>query len=130
VLVTLGVVSLLIPALVPDGGQIPLVGTFKGLIEAPGEHKIQYIVDIVQLVLVVMTLLVWMPGPATGGGKVFAWALLLFAVARFAINMVLAGHIDDIASTTPIKLVAWAPALVYSVLWSYGSATVIGKQLE
>jgi hypothetical protein len=29
-----------------------------------------------------------------------------------------------------IKLVAWAPAVVYSVLVGYGLAAVIGKQLE
>src|SRR5690606_34987091 len=77
ILVTIGVVCTLLPLVIPTGGEIPLVGMFKGLIEAPGEGKVRFIVDIAVLVVVVMTLLVWMPGPATAGGKVFAWVLIL-----------------------------------------------------
>ncbi len=130
IMVTVGVVAVLVPYLIPANGQIPLVGIFKGLIEAPGELKIAFIVDIVKIVVVVTTLLVWMPGPATGGGKILAWVLLLFAVGEFAIDLALAGKIDLIVKKSPIALVMWAPALVFSVLWSYGSATIIGKQLE
>ena len=35
-----------------------------------------------QIVIVVLSLLVWLPGPATGGAKVFAWLLILCAVVE------------------------------------------------
>ncbi len=130
ILVTIGVVATLLPLLIPIGGQIPLVSVFKGLIEAPGEAKVGPILQIAQVVLVVTALLAWMPGPATGGAKVIAWAMILFPVLEFAIELLLGGNIGDVVSKRPGMLVQWAPQTVYMVLTGYGLATVIGKQLE
>jgi hypothetical protein len=130
VMVTVGVIFVLVPYLIPESGHIPLVDLFKGVIEAPGEAKVMYLLEVVKIVLVCMTLLAWMPGPATGMGKIFAWSLILFPVVVFVVTLLIGGHIGDIASKSPAKLVAWAPAAVYSVLVGYGLATVIGKQLE
>ncbi len=130
VLVTVGVVCTLLPLLAPTNGEIPLVGLFKGLIEAPGEDKIRYILQVLFLVVIVMSLLAWMPGPATGAGKIFAWTIILFPVLEFALSLLLEGKIGVVVAHSPGLLVSWVPQLVYSVLVGYGVATVIGKQLE
>jgi hypothetical protein len=130
VLVTIGVVATLAPLLIPSHGSIPLVGIFKGLIDAPGEAKVTYILQITMVVLVVMSLLVWMPGPASGGAKVFAWAIILFTVVEFFIALLVGGGIGDMISKAPGMLVVWAPLVTYIVLVGYGVATIIGKQLE
>ncbi|MDB4953295.1 MAG: hypothetical protein JWO36_864, partial [Myxococcales bacterium] len=80
VLVTIGVLSLLVPYLIPVHGDIPLVSLFKGLIEAPGKLKVVALLQLVFIVVIVLSLLAWMPAPATGGAKVFAWLLILFQV--------------------------------------------------
>ena len=130
VLVTIGVVCVLVPYLIPEGGQIPLVGIFKGLIEAPGKAKIQPIMQLGEIVLVVMCLLAWMPGPATAGAKVFAWAVILYPVLVFVVYMLVKGGIGDVVSKQPGVLMAWAQPVSYAVLVGYGLATVFGKQLE
>lgn len=129
ILVTVGVVFTLVPFLIPEGGQIPLVLIIKALIEA-GSHMEIVIIALAQIVLVVLCLLAWMPGPATAGAKVFAWAVLLFPVAAFVLSLLGQGHIGDAVSKAPGMLVMWAPAVAYSVFVGYGLATVIGKQVE
>src|SRR5262249_25770264 len=97
VMVTIGVVCTLLPYLVPIGGRIPLVLLIKALIEA-GNHMELVIIPLVQIVLVVLCLLVWMPGPATAGAKYFAWAVILFPVASFLLLRLADGHIGDVIS--------------------------------
>lgn len=129
VLVTIGVVCTLLPYLVPEGGQIPLVALIKVLLDGANHMEI-VIVALGQIVLVVLCLLVWMPGPATAGAKIFAWAVILFPIVGFLLVLVANGHIGDVVSKSPGTLVKWAPGVAYSVLVGYGLATVIGKQLE
>jgi hypothetical protein len=86
------------------------------------------IVPLVHIVILVLCLLVWMPGPATAGAKIFAWVVLLFPAAAFLVLSL--EHIGDMASKSPGSLLAWAPGVTYAVLVGYGGATVIGKQLE
>jgi hypothetical protein len=129
ILVTIGVVCWLLPWLIPQGGQIPLVGMIKILIDGANHMEI-VIVGLAQIVLAVLCLLVWMPGPATAGAKIFAWIVVLFPVAVFVLGVLVEGDIGDMVSKTPGALLAWAPAVAYSVLFGYGLATVIGKQLE
>lgn len=129
ILVTVGVVAFLLVLLIPQGGQIPLVGVFKMLIDAPGKLKVIAIMRIAIIVVVVMSLLAWMPGPATAGAKLIAWAIILIPAAMFAVQFALAGEID-ILTKTPGEVVEWVPGVVYSILSGYGLATIIGKQLE
>lgn len=128
VMVTIGVVCTVVPFIAPVGGQIPLVLFFKAIVD--GAAKGELIIVLVKFVVVLTTLLVWMPGPQTAGAKIFAWVLIIFPIAEFAIAAIGAGHIGDVASKQPGALVAWAPGVVYSVLVGYGLATVVGKQLE
>jgi hypothetical protein len=130
VMVTIGVVCTLLPYLVPVDGQILLVLLIKALIEA-GSHMEMVIIPLVQIVLVVLCLLVWMPGPATAGAKYFAWAVILFTPASTLLLMLADGHVGDMISKAPGTLVApWALPTVATVLLGYGGATIIGKQLE
>ena len=131
VLVTIGVVCTLLPYLVPDHGQIPLVMVFKALINAGSGMEI-VIIALAQIVLAVVCLMVWMPGPATAGAKYLAWAVLLLPVVAIVLTILGGrGDVGDIITKTPgMFLAAWVPALVYGVLLGYGGATVIGKQLE
>jgi hypothetical protein len=127
-LVTVGVLLSLVPYLVPDHGQIPLVMLFKALVNA-GSGMERVIVPLAHIVLLVVCLLVWMPGPATGGAKIFAWLVICFPIAATLVFGL--EHIDKVLTKTPgAFLGAWAPGVVYSVLLGYGGATVIGKQLE
>jgi hypothetical protein len=129
VMVTIGVICGLLLYLVPQGGQIPLVGLFKALLNA-GSHMELVIVPLAQLVLLVLCLLVWMPGPATAGAKIFAWIVLVVPVAAFLLFTLADGNIGDLISKAPGTIVSWVPGVAYAVLVGYGGATVIGKQLE
>ena len=129
VLVTIGVICTLLPYLVPEGGQIPLVMLIKALIEA-GSGMEFVIVHLANIVLAVLCLLVWMPGPATAGAKIFAWVVILFPIAAFLLRVLGNGDIGAMISDTPGQLLSWAPGVSYTVLIGYGLATVLGKQLE
>jgi hypothetical protein len=132
VLVTIGVVAMLLPYVIPAHGGIPLVDMFKALIDAPGEAKLVPALELGLLVIAVMSLLVWMPGPATGGASVFAWMVILWSTLIFQIGgLLVEGHIGSLIKASPYKAtMEWAPHAAYFVLVGYGLATVIGKQLE
>ena len=130
ILVTVGVLFVLAHYLVPEHGEIPLVGIFKGLIHFPGKEKVLPILQILHIVLTVICLLVWMPGPANAGGKILAWAVILYPVFVFLVALVMKGHLADVVSKRPAMLMAWAEPTAYAVLIGYGLATVFGKQLE
>ncbi|HEY1554759.1 MAG TPA: hypothetical protein VGF94_07995 [Kofleriaceae bacterium] len=131
ILVTIGVLCFIAPLLVPSGGEIQLVQLFKGLIDAPGKLKVFAILELGLIVVVVMSLLAWMPGPATGAAKVFAWLIILWPVAIVLVGLVIAGNIGKHIEKEPYEsLMAWAPAAAFAVFVGYGGATVIGKQLE
>ena len=132
VLVTIGVVCVLLPLVLPEHGEVPLVAMFKELMNAEGKGKIGPALDLGLIVIAIMSLLVWMPGPATGGAKVFAWLLILWPTLLTQVVMLLVmGHLGDVIKDSPFRAtMIWAPAAAYFVLVSYGLATVFGKQLE
>lgn len=128
-MITFGVIFTLVPYLVPEHGQIPLVSIFKALIE--GKNHMEMIIPaIANIILVVLCLLAWMPGPATAGAKVFAWILILFPLATTALKLAGASHMDKIITNQPGMVLSFVPGIVYAVFLGYGLATVIGKQLE
>jgi hypothetical protein len=128
-MITFGVIFALLPYLVPEHGQIPLVAIFKALIE--GQNHMEMILPaIANIVIVVLCLLAWMPGPATAGAKVFAWILILFPLAATALKLAGMSHMTDIITKQPGMVLSFVPGIVYAVFLGYGVATVIGKQLE
>jgi hypothetical protein len=135
--VTLGVIGILLPFLVPQHDAIPLVSVFKRLIDLPGSQKIEPALDLCLITVVVMSLLAWLPAPVTGGAKVWAWLLILWALFVHVIHVVLAGHLGAAISGAPNQtILAWVAGgavgigSAYLVIIGYGMASVIGKQLE
>jgi hypothetical protein len=131
ILITIGVICTLLPLLVPENGELRLVGLFKTLIDAPGKGKVGPIIELGGLVLVVMSLLAWMPAPATGAAKIFAWAIILWSTLVKTLAMiVISPDIGAAFTKAPGHVVEWGVEAAVMVLIGYGGATVIGKQLE
>jgi hypothetical protein len=138
ILVTIGALGILAPFLVPEGSAIPLVNVLKGLIDQPGTAKLAPALSLGLIVVVVMSLLAWLPAPVTGGAKLWAWLVILWGLITHAANLVLLDNLADTITATPnLALVAWiagGPGLglgaAYLVLVGYGLASVVGKQLE
>jgi len=129
VLVTIGVVAVLLPLVLPDHGEIPLVSLLKAVIN--GHIDSGTITALATIVFVVVNLLVWMPGPATAGGKMFAWIWILAPFIVTAITVAAnASHLGDMIKESPATLVAWVPMTTAAAFIGYGLATVFGKQLE
>jgi hypothetical protein len=149
ILVTVGVLTALVPYLVPTGGgDVPLVNNFKALIDAPGTIKVLAGLTIANLVVIVLCLLAWLPAPSSGAAKVFAWLVILWPlVAHVTMLLLHADEIVDLLKASPnIALfgpilehmdkgggflpIGWAVTAAYTAITSYGLATVFGKQLE
>ena len=144
VLVTVGALAALVPYVVPSGGTIPLVALFTFAIEAPGALKIIVILMLVNVTLTVLALLAWLPSPSSGAAKPIAWLLILWGLIMHAAALILAGE-PQIIEASPYKgLMNWvaggggdaamfgpaALGVAYLAIAGYGTASVIGKQLE
>jgi hypothetical protein len=137
ILVTLGAIGILLPALLPQNGAIPLVSTFKDLIDQPGTAKIPQALSVGLIFIVVMSLLAWLPAPVTGAAKLWAWLLILWAFITHVTLLVVSGHVGDVVASAPnATVIAWVAGegvvlgSAYLVLVGYGLASVVGKQLE
>jgi hypothetical protein len=141
ILVTLGALGILMPFLLPQGGAIPLVNVFKGLVDLPGVQKIAPVLALSSIVIVVLSLLAWLPAPATGAATLWAWLLILWALIVHVTELVVRGNLGDAVTSSPnAALVSWisgssaagaiALGSAYLVLVGYGLASVVGKQLE
>ncbi len=137
ILVTLGAIGVLLPSLLPQHGAIPLVSTFKDLIDQPGTAKIPQALSLGLIFIVVMSLLVWLPAPVTGAAKLWAWLLILWAFITHVTLLVIGGNLVEVIVSTPnTTAIAWVAGegavlgSAYLVLVGYGLASVVGKQLE
>jgi hypothetical protein len=140
-LITLGAIGILVPFLLPQNGAIPLVNLFKTLIDVPGSAKVVPALQLGYITIIVMSLLAWLPAPATGGAVVWAWTLTLWALVIQATLLAVAGNIVDVIKNTPNEAAAsWIAGgaaangatlgSAYLALVGYGLASVLGKQLE
>ena len=133
-LITFGALAVLAPELVPNNDAMPLVEHFKAVIDAEGAAKVEHVLAIVQVLIVVATLLAWLPSPSTGGAKLFAWLLILWVAVAAVVELVLAVVDSTIGVRLELSpygtLMAWAPIAAYLVLVGYGFVSVLGKQLE
>jgi hypothetical protein len=134
VMITIGVLMVLVPELVPRNEQINLVDNFKAIIDAEGDRKIMPIIEVVMVLLVVSTLLAWLPSPSSGASKLFAWLLIPYGALVTLVALILALGNSAIGAMIELSpygaLMAWAPVAAFLVLVGYGFATVLGKQLE
>jgi hypothetical protein len=135
--VTLGVIGILLPFLVPQHDAIPLVSVFKQLIDLPGAQKVEPALNLCLITIVVMSLLAWLPAPVTGAAKVWAWLLILWALIAHVVHLVLAGGLGGAITSAPnATLLGWvaggtgAIGSAYLVIVGYGLASALGKQLE
>ncbi len=148
ILVTIGALCALAPFVIPENGRIPLVDLFSILVDAPGAAKVLFGLFVVYALILVLSLLAWLPSPATAGAKVLAWVLVLFPLILTGAGIALSGGegIDFEHKLNPTVL-GWAYGLgggagggialggmmlgsAYLALSSYGLASVIGKKLE
>jgi len=150
ILITVGVIATLLPLLIPVNGSLPLVELFKAAIDAPGSAKLLVLLILGQIAIVVLSLLAWMPSPASGGAKLFAWMLILSPVAILVGLMLVMGVLENIPDAPGVAL-SWVHGsasgiaggkggaamplgfgfgAAYAVLIGYGLASVIGKKLE
>jgi hypothetical protein len=136
-LVTLGAIGVLLPLGLPQNDAIPLVSVIKALIDLPGSQKVGPALQLGLVVIVVMSLLAWLPAPVTGAAKLWAWLLILWALIVHIADVVLAGGFSTVVTAAPnATLASWvagAPGAMgsaYLALVGYGLASVIGKQLE
>ncbi|HEX4449727.1 MAG TPA: hypothetical protein VH143_02600 [Kofleriaceae bacterium] len=135
ILVTLCVIAFIVPWVIPDSSGIPLVNELKALMDAPGKDKIPHVLAIARVALVVLSLLVWIPGPASAGGTVFAWLIMLgigVGVSLVDTGIALALADDPVAALTktPSAELVWIIPTACLAFVGYGLATVVGKQLE
>lgn len=130
-LVTLGVLASLALMLVPIGDALPLVSTVKQVVDAGGTAKVEPLLQLVYLVIVVLTLLVWLPAPASAGAKLFAWLLIFWGAVHHFQGLILQENLGEVIKASPFTAVmVWAPAVAYVAIFSYGLAALLGKQLE
>ncbi|MDX2092929.1 MAG: hypothetical protein SFX73_34080 [Kofleriaceae bacterium] len=133
VLVTIGVAAVLLPLLLPKGGNIPLVGMFQAVLDRPGQYKIMALADLLLVIVVAMSLLAWLPSPASGASKTIAWAILVWP----AVHMV-SGLFTEVGADptkNPASILTWlvgsdGVGAGFLAIASYGIATILGKQLE
>jgi hypothetical protein len=131
ILVTVGVLAMLAQYIVPQHDHLLIVELFKAIIDGPGKLKIAAGIELAQIVLIVMALLVWLPSPASGGAKVFAWLLILWPAVHMLTRLLVDGDIGAAVKASPSHaLMMWAPVSSFLVLIGYGFASVLGKQLE
>ncbi len=131
IMVTLGALALLALVLIPVNDTLPIVGTFDTLLDGEGMAKVAPIVQLAGLLIVVASLLVWLPAPSTGAAKILAWLFIMWPLVEAIAKLIIVGHIGDAVPKSPNgTLMEWAPMSGYLVLVGYGLATAIGKQLE
>lgn len=151
IMITVGALMYLTLWLVPVGDTIPLIGLFGAVAEAPGALKLIVILFLLQVLLVVLALLCWLPAPASAGARPIAWILMLYPLVFFALALFAMGDPGAIADAPGMALAwVWGGAgaaggkgggemamfaglsmgVAYHVLSSYGGASVIGKSLE
>lgn len=131
-LVTSGAIIAVLVYLVPVGDQIPVVALAETLLDGPVTAELALDPQgPVPLLLIVLSLLVWLPASTRAGAAVIAWLLLAFPVLA---TVALAALADDPLAAIKSDLFAIVYLPVATMAWlalsAYGIATVCGKQLE
>jgi hypothetical protein len=130
IMVTVGVVCLLIPMLVPDAS---LIDMFKGIGSAPGKDKVGILIALVFYVLAIVGLiLTWLPTPSAMGTHIVAWLLIIWPlVISLIVELALAGDVGVRIKSDMFALL-WSPVtqIAWAALLGYGVASLVGKSLE
>lgn len=130
-MVTLAVLATLALWLVPVAGSLPLVATVKQVVDASGTGKVAPLLALVHMVIVVLTLLVWLPAPASGGAKLFAWILIFWPAVLHFQGLLLSDDVAGRIKGAPFEsAMIWALPVAYAAIFGYGLAALIGKRYE
>lgn len=132
ILVTLGVLCVLAFYLVPVNGELGLMATVTAIVDAEGKAKVVGIGLLLPLVYAALSLLVWLPAPSGGLGKLLAWLWITIVMAMWLLaRLTSLDTLPDEITTAPYHaLLGWLPTTAFGVLLAYGFATILGKQLE
>ncbi|MBX3154519.1 MAG: hypothetical protein KF773_00840 [Deltaproteobacteria bacterium] len=156
-LITIGALAAIAPFVIPDHGNIPIVELFNAVLDAePVEMKLASLIPVLLVLVLVLSLLAWLPSPSSGLAPVLLWVLLLWPLVPMFVLLVAGGpdKLVDAVTKTPGALLSWvdnlngigaaagkeagavltlmggAIATGYGVLIAYGTATLVGKKLE
>jgi hypothetical protein len=132
IVVTVGVIGVLLPLLLPVEGTVPLVNDLRMFGSGPPiAMKINVALDLVATLLAVAALMAWLPGPSTAGAKVLAWLLVLYPLAHHLVKLVVKGGIGAEIKASPFDaLLSPIPGIAYVAFAAIGLAAILGKQLE
>jgi hypothetical protein len=135
ILTTIGAVAVLLVYLIPvGGGDPPLIGFFRYIVDAPlAEQKIGAIVEILPVILAIVSLLVWLPAPSSAGAKVLAWIWIVYPAIQIVMVVLIksGGDVAGVIKASPFgALMAWVSSSAAVAFVGYGVATIAGKQLE
>ncbi|MGE0867779.1 MAG: hypothetical protein AB7P03_04395 [Kofleriaceae bacterium] len=133
IIVTLAAILIVLPSVIPDGGRIELVESFKALIDGPIKGHV--LAQLVAIFLAVLSLLVWLPAPSSGLAKPLAWLFMAWPLVLLALVFLDDGDVDAITKH-PYVAASWIAGMLpglgtaYLAIAGYAGAAVIGKQLE
>jgi hypothetical protein len=134
IMATVGALAVLAVFVIPQakyGDKMGIQVMFDMLSDAPGKAKVRPIMDLLPFALALFSLLVWIPGPSGAGSIIIAWLWIVLPLLTAVVGLLVGG---EIGATLKAGLghIIWVPtaAMAWIALLGYGSATVVGKQLE
>jgi hypothetical protein len=132
ILATVGALMILATLLIPDHGQVPLVGLFKALgSKEPFKQKlVEIIPQIVLALLCVLSFLVWLGPETSAGGTILSWLFISFPAFWMAFLPLLIVRKFEGIGHEPAKLYMLVNALGIPALITYGYSSIVGKYLE
>jgi hypothetical protein len=156
-LTTIGAVCVLALYFIPEHSKVPVVEMFKAIPDVEGKEAIALLaITLLPFLLALVSLIAWMPGPGSAGGKVLAWIWILLPVITLITMLLVLGHIGDkvkvspfmtlftdplesaegIRTDDPVALLsgwltpAGAILSAYLAFFGYGLAGLLGKNFE
>jgi hypothetical protein len=128
IMATIGAICVLLPLLIPDGGQVPLVGAMKAL---GSNQTVPALALLVPALLALVAMIVWLPPPTHAGAHIAAWLFIVWPLVTSILLWLNGGHLSD-TLRGGLDTVLYLPiaAMAWAALAGYGVASVVGKQLE
>jgi hypothetical protein len=128
IMVTVGAVCVILPQIIPDHGQVPLVSAFKAL---GSNQTVEALFMLFPVVLALVSLIAWTPPPGRAAGHILAWIWITYGLAAALVLLLAGGHVGETLKSS-LSEVLYIPLghMAWVALVGYGAASVVGKQLE
>jgi hypothetical protein len=129
IVIAIGAGLVLLPELVPSGAGVPLIDSLEALEGTKIDPTL--LISPLHVVLTLLCLLAWLPGPGSAGALPLAWAQLGFVFVPAILPLL--GHDGALAAVkarldgviyVPLALMAWTAFV------GYGGAMLFGRRLE